>query len=142
MRVFFLGMVGLVGRWRNNHRGGWRRGCRNRRCGLDLGRLLGGKGRGRSFRRLALGLNSGTGCFLRFALGFCLNGGLACVLRCAQLVCLALTLGFQINWIALDVCLFLAHFDIDSFAAGNPQGAHCLALEGYLARLAGGLSAV
>ena len=143
MRVLFLGMVGLVGRRSDNHRGGWRLWSRSRRFGFNLGRLLRCRcWRSGSFRRFAGGLGSDASFFLGLALGFGLDGCQTGILCRTQLIGFALAFGFQINRIALDVGLLLAHFDVDRLAAGYPQGADRLALEGDLARLPGGLPAM
>src|SRR5690606_8422592 len=49
----------------------------------------------------------------------------------------ALLFGVNLFLAALDEGLLLAYFDADRLAAGNPQGAGGLALQGNLARLLG-----
>ncbi|KAF1003226.1 MAG: hypothetical protein GAK36_00288 [Pseudomonas sp.] len=80
-------------------------------------------------RRLATRFFFGT------ALGFFFSLLTGSVLYCATLFQLALALGLDLFGAALHEDFLLAHFNADALAAGNTQGAGCLALQGNLARL-------
>ncbi len=130
---FILFLVVLNGGGRRSSFGSRRSSCSNG-CFSLLGS---GNSRGVC---LALGFRfSGIGftlrSFLSLALGFSLGSLLARLFGCTQLLQLALTLGFQVRRLTLDVSTLLAHFYVYCLAASYFQGADRLALEGNLARL-------
>ena len=101
-------------------------------------RLFGGSNSGSIGLTLGFSLSCislALGRFFGFALGFGFGRLLARLFGCTQLLQLALTLGFQVRRLTLDVSTLLAHFYVYCLAASYFQGADRLALEGNLARL-------